>query len=88
MVCKINSTLVACKRVRPNLLLINSTLNHISGNINSLTVTFVHYFYNEKYDIEEVHFSIFISSSTKDSIQYGSHEHLSRPLLTSDLSPP
>jgi hypothetical protein len=72
--CTINSTVVNCKRVRPDLILVSNTIAHPANYINTITITYLHYNYREIYDTEQVHFSLFITSALPNTIVlYGSH---------------
>lgn len=43
--CWINGTVVGCKRVRPDLVLVNNTMQHGFKYVNTLMIKAMHYFY-------------------------------------------
>lgn len=71
--CFINSSSVPCRPLRPNLLYVSNTLLHPLSAQNTIRVSQLNYFYQEKYDTEEVHFSMFITNSARTEVLYGSH---------------
>ena len=71
--CLINSSSVPCRPLRPDLLYVNNTLLHPLSAQNTIRVSQLNYFYQEKYDTEEVHFSMFITNSARTEVLYGSH---------------
>jgi hypothetical protein len=75
--CMFNNTAsMGCWRVRPDLLYINNTISHNNVDIYSMKVSLLNYWENEKYDLEEVRFSMFVLTGTRISILYSSHEHV------------
>ncbi len=48
--CMINTTTVPCKPVRPDLLFVNNSLSHPLPSLNTIKVSRLNYFYQEKYD--------------------------------------